>query len=161
MLTINGLYEKVKAVNTDKVIDTAFQNSVSDLGEINKVQLFDGKGNDGQNLTPSYFDDPYFKSRESAQRYSDWKDKITPNPKRQSGTPNLFINGKYYDSRSVFLRGQNIVYDATFKGIEIEGKYAGKVDGLGGDYKKQFLDESLRQNFNKEISAATGLKFGK
>lgn len=160
-MTIKGLYRKVEQIDNDKIIGNAFENTVDDLGLINKDQLLAGKNNKGQDITPSYFDDPYFKSKEAAQRYSNWKDKITPNPKRNPGTPNLFINGRYHNSRKVVMSGDRILYDASYLGKEINQKYSGQIDGLGGEFKKEFIKNSLRPALNKEITAATGLKFGK
>lgn len=146
-------------MDVGKVIHEAFQENVEVLGEKNKEQLSAGKNKQGTDITPGYLDDPYFKSRESAQRYSLWKDKITPNPLRKSGTPNLFINGAYYKSRRVVLSGDTLQYSADFLGAEIERKYGDQVDGLGGEFKKDFLDKNLRPALNRRISNATGLKF--
>src|SRR5258708_7633887 len=101
MTTFIDLKKKFEALNTDKIITKIMDDTQVQLLEENKEQMYDGKLKTGGNITPSYLEDPYFKSRESAQRYSDWKDRITPNPERESGVPNLFINGKFYDSLKI------------------------------------------------------------
>lgn len=83
-------------------------------------QLDEGKRPDGSEIRPYYSEDPYFKSKESAGRYASWKQKITPNSKRNKDAPNLRINGKFYSELSAKI---------TQDGIKIEGRtnYARKI----------------------------------
>lgn len=105
-----------------------------------KNQLLEGKNPDGFDITPSYFDDPYFKSPESAKRYSDWKDRITPNPKRKKGTPNLFINGRYHNSIEVLSSSVGVTINASFLQTEISNKY-GDVLGLNPEHASKYSVE--------------------
>lgn len=83
-------------------LNAALKHSVVDkaleIVELNKGQLWDGKGRDNADLSPSYLEDPYFKTIESAKKYVSWKSKITPNSNRKAETPNLFIKGVFYES---------------------------------------------------------------
>lgn len=161
MLTFAALLRKIGSLDTDKIIDQAIDNTLEVISDKNKEQLLAGKSKQGIDIFPSYLDDPYFKSKESAQRYSDWKDRITPNKERKSGTPNLFIDGTYHKSRTLKRDGDVLQFGATFLGQEIEAKYGNQIDGLGGHFKKEYQDESLRPALNSLITNATGLKFGK
>lgn len=159
MLTISSLSERFKSLNTDKVIDESLNETKDELLKINNEQLYDGKTNKAENIFPTYLEDPFFKTKEAAQRYSDWKDRITPNPKREKGVPNLFINGMYHNSRRIELSDDRFIFTSGVQiGIDIERKFK-NIDGLGGEYKKKYLDENLGPTVQKKISNFTGLSF--
>lgn len=158
-MTIKGLYRKVQKLDTNKIIDNVLEENIDALNEKNKEQLLAGKNRLGEDISPSYFEDPYFKTPAAAQRYSDWKDKITPNAKRKRGVPNLYIDGTYHRSRKTTISGDTITYSADFIEQEIELKYGDTINGLGGEFKNDFLNNNIRPVLTKEITAITGLKF--
>lgn len=161
MITIKSIADKFRALNTDKIIDESLAETKEAFIKANKKQLLEGKRSDGNDITPSYLDDPYFKTRESAQRYSDWKDRITPNPKRKSGTPNLFIKGPFHNSIDVSFNRDTISFDASFHAANaIEDKYTSKIFGLGGDIKKDYLNNDLSPVIQEKISTFVNLRFG-
>lgn len=154
------LSELIAAVNNIRVNDIcsdAVADTKEDLLRINKEQLYDGKLKTGADLSPTYLDDPYFKTPASAKRYSDWKDQITPNSKRKSGVPNLFITGVFYDSLSISISGMDVDVDSSFsKATDIESKFSTAIFGLGGEYKEDYLEivkpvvfEDLTEQLNK------------
>lgn len=162
MGTIFDFSRKIKALDTDSIITEVFSENVEVLEEINKSQLYAGKTRDGSDLSPTYLEDPYFDDRggiTAALRYSAWKDSITPNSERRQHVPNLFINGFYYGSRRVQLVGDKVVYEADYKGSDIENKYGEGINGLGGKYKAEFLKDYLGPGIKQRITNATGLKF--
>ena len=126
----------------------------------NREQLLEGKLSTGKDITPSYLDDPYFKSKEAAQRYSDWKDEITPNPKRKKGTPNLIITGPYHRSIDLKVTGEDFEFLSSFKNAkDIEKKFTENVYGLDDDNKEELIDERLNESWQRTVEAQTGLKF--
>lgn len=128
--------------------------------EKNKDQLFDGKLSTGEDVSPTYLEDPWFKTKAAAQRYSDWKDAITPNPRRKKGVPNLFITGPFYDSWQVQIKGGGLLYHSSFfKASSIESKFGTDIYGLGGDYRDQYLENNLKPEWQQRIELQTGLKF--
>lgn len=146
MFTIAKIKQNVTRTR-DSIEDTsvlAIQLTSDILVEENRDQLYDGKDRLGRDITPSYLDDPYFKSRESAQRYSDWKDTITPNPNRTKGTPNLYIVGTYHKSIKIDVSGTSIIYKASFRGPEIEAKYGENIYGLGGSRRLKYTEGVLK-----------------
>jgi len=160
-MTIKGLLNKVEALQKTYeviIVGVMVDNKIW-LGALNKQQLLAGKRNDGANISPGYLEDPYFKTLAQAQAYSDWKDRITPNPMRRSGTPNLFINGFYHDSREIIVLGEKIIYFADYKGVEIEKKYTDKINGVGGIWAEAFIGIHLRPDLQNKITDLTGLKF--
>lgn len=149
MAGVRAVYQKLLAAKEalPVVAENAIDQTKDDLVELNREQMMEGKNKFGQNLTPSYFNDPYFKSAESAKRYSAWKDKITPNPNRPSGTPNYFINGAYHRSIKATVQGGKIVVDSDFKGASnIESKATG-IYGLSAAFKVRYID-ILKPVFN-------------
>jgi hypothetical protein len=76
--------------------------------ELNRSQLWEGKTNEGKDITPKYSENPFFKSKESAEKYANWKQKITPGKTRKKDVPNLFIDGTFYDSIYAKLYGDEI-----------------------------------------------------
>ncbi len=160
-MTIKGLNSRLKKMNTNNIIDETMKENLDALEAKNRDQLLAGKNRSGDDIFPTYLQDPYFKTPQAAQRYSDWKDKITPGHGRKSGVPNLYITGQYHKSRNISISGDVIHYEATFLGPEIDKKYGSQVAGLGGDFKKEFISETLRPTLNKKITNAIGVKFGK
>lgn len=154
MRTINSLLKAVEKIQIQLVCEIAVDQTKENLLSLNRQQMFDGKTETGGDISPSYLEDPYFKSRESAQRYSDWKDKITPNPKRKKGVPNLFIVGTFHDSISIEVAGSSIKFQSSFeKASAIVSKFSGNIYGLGGEYKADYIVTDL--------SPATGVELVK
>lgn len=157
-MTIRGLYNKIQTVDTNKVVQETMEQTTDEILTYNLNQLIDGKTSTGEDITPSYLDDPYFKTREAAQRYSDWKDRISPASKRKKGTPNLFINGYYHSTRRVSIVDGKVVWTSSYKGAgDIERKFK-NIDGLNKDSRSEFIPLILRPVFRQKMEAAIGLK---
>lgn len=141
----------IQQISQDSIIQVK-----DELLTLNKEQMYDGKRADGQDIAPSYFNDPYFKQPGAGQRYSAWKDKITPNPKRSSGTPNLFINGTYYDTITITVLKDRIEYNSNFEQGALEQKYGPKIYSLGGEYRQRWI-EFLQPVFMNNVRDACKL----
>ncbi len=151
---------KVESTNLGLIAASSVRNTSKELLAKNREQLLEGKKRDGRDLTPSYYDDPYFKTRAAAKRYADWKWRITPNPKRKRGTPNLFINGFFHRTIKLNVLGEEIIqFYGAFKQAEIEEKYGEEIFGAGGEKKIAYISESLYPEFKRLMEASLGLKF--
>lgn len=140
-MTITRAIEKLQRIDPQAALENAVNRTIPEYEELNKAQLFAGKNKDGQDLSPTYLNDPYFKTREAAQRYSDWKDKITPNGLRTPGVPNLFINGTYYNSWQTRIAGGRIETQASYERAKsIEDKFSNDVYGLDDPNMKKYRD---------------------
>lgn len=145
MRTLSSTISAINKVNIENLCSSSVDQTKDDLLQTNKDQLFDGKLKTGQDLSPSYLDDPYFKSAASAQRYSDWKDLITPNANRKKGIPNLYINGAFYMSLSVEVAGSSVMMGSSFPDADdIESKFTKNIFGLGGQYKSKYITVTLQ-----------------
>lgn len=145
MRTLSSLISAINKINVGDICSNSIDQTKEDLLEKNKEQLYDGKLRTEEDLSPSYLEDPYFKSAAAAQRYSDWKDRITPNSKRNKGIPNLFINGTFYDSLSISVSKDSISMDSSFsEASDIESKFTTNIFSLGGQYKSNYLNEFVK-----------------
>jgi len=152
----------MQSLDTGKVITDVMTENIQVLGEINLSQMYAGKTRAGIDLSPTYLEDPYFDDKggvAAAMRYSNWKDRITPSPKRKRFVPNLIINGYYYSSRQVAVSGNKIVYSSAYIEQDIIDKYGPEVNGLGGEYKSEFLTQHIGPAVRSQITSLTGLKF--
>lgn len=122
---------------------------------LQKEQLYEGKDRTGRSPHPFYTEDPFFKTPESAQRYSDWKDAITPNPKREKGAPNFFITGFWYDSLKLVVTGLKIDFPNAIP--QIEQKWGETILGLNDEKRAIYIETSLLPTFigiiKKRLSA--------
>lgn len=154
------LLETLQSVDIVQVASDSLSEFPEEMVMLNREQLMEGKLSTGLDITPSYFDDPFFKSREAAQRYSDWKDKITPNPKRKRGTPNLFITGPFHESLDLEVtRGEYLFTSSFHKAQDIFSKFSEDVAGLTEDSKEILKEEGLQETWQENVEKATGLKF--
>lgn len=143
MLTIKGLYNRVKELNIDEVIDKAFDGTTEDLAEINSQRMLDGVKSDGS-VMPDY-------SYRSVVVFG-----------KEPGPIILKDTGAFQQSIIVKRNGNIITTKSTdSKNDLLVNEYGEEIFGTGGNYKKEYLKESLRPALNKEIKAITGLKFGK
>lgn len=154
------IFNNLEALDIGATAGKALQKSKALVLKKNREQLMEGKLSTGKDITPSYLNDPYFKTREAAQRYSDWKDKITPNPNRKKGTPNLYITGPYHRSIDFNVKGLEFFFTSKFDAAAaIEKKFTGNIYWLDQENKEELLDESVEDAWQKGIEKQTGLKF--
>lgn len=150
--------EVIEKFDVKQPASEAFAECVGDVLTLNQEQLLEGKLSSGEDITPTYFDDPYFKTPEAAKKYSDWKDKITPNPKRKSGTPNLFIIGTFHRSLGLEVEGENYSYVSTFeKEIDIVRKFSEEIYGLSEEKREILIEEKLEELFFDKVHEKLGL----
>lgn len=159
MGTIKGLLDKVRQVDLRREVPMIIQYYDLFIENAIRDQLYDGKNSLGEDITPSYLDDPFFKSPEQALAYSKWKDKITPNPNRKTHTPNLFINGYFHSTINLKVTKEEIIYDTNAFGKEIIAKYGDKLLGMGPITKEVFIEDLFYPRLKKIITQITGLKF--
>lgn len=159
MSTIIGMLNRFEKVDTDVIIYQVIAESDQDLVDLNREQLYDGKTNQDTDIRPLYIEDPYFEGDvKRAQAYSDWKDKITPNPRRSPGVPNLYINGFFHSSIQVTVLPDTVVFKSSWsEGDDIEKKFK-NIYGLGGEYKIIFLRDYLSPVLKERMELETGLQ---
>ena len=128
-----------------------------------REQLYSGLDGNGDYLSPTYDDDPYFREKgpwqNRAQAYKHWKERITPpEPSRRLGlparpveVPNLFITGPFHRSIKAELRGERLtVFTSGFRdGPLIERKYGAAIFSLGTRAREYFVGNLLRPHLRQ------------
>jgi len=143
-MTITGLYNKVSTMDTSKVIDSAFDQTLEKLADVNRERMNDGVKADGS-IMPNY-------SPVSVNVFG-----YPPGPIKLKAT------GAFQAKIGVKRKGNVLSTESSDEKnfmLESTERYS-PIFGTSGSYKKQFLDEALRPALNKGITLATGLKFGK
>lgn len=136
-----------------KIAEGFEKNALECLGEQSDVvvkaireQLMSGRGGDGDLLSPTYINDPYFHEHEwrrtdkttgkkyhGAEGYRDWKQDITPPkgsemlglPPRPEDVPNLFIEGKFHNEINASMADGFLTVDpGNGDGPDIVKKYS-------------------------------------
>lgn len=137
-------------MNTDVISEKAIEETADDLQRINKEQLLAGYDKKGELIGSKK---PY-----QNPDYAFYK--ANKNPLPGLGNPDLFDTGAFYEGFETIVQGDSIIQDSTDeKAPELEAKYGEDIFGLGGKFKEEYLDESLRTAFKRAIESATGLKF--
>jgi hypothetical protein len=144
--------EKITPEVIRKIAGESIVENNKEVTDSIKGQLWDGKKGDGQNITPSYLDDPFFETKEKAIAYRNWKNSITKNSNRDPDTPNLFINGYFYDTLFVDS-GSFEVASNSFGNpiIEKYGRETFSIDSKRDDNKEVF--SNLRKSFIQKLKA--------
>lgn len=133
------------------------------LVEIQKYQLYAGQNAVGEQLAPSYLDDPYFKDQAAAQRYADWKatlgqDRSNPiYPKKSKDIPNLIVTGTLvYNTIFASVSPKELIISARTSILsKLEGKYKEPfgINQLGWDYySKKYLIPELKERVQKFLA---------
>ena len=107
-------------------------------------QIYSGQDGDGNHLSPTYDNDPYFEEPgfwyHRAKDYKAWKYTITPPapgsmlglPPRPDDVPNLYIDGTFHSEITTFLMFDVLVVDpGVGNGPDIVAKYGDNILNLG------------------------------
>jgi hypothetical protein len=151
---INEIREALERVNIHQAAVESIVETSEEYLHLNKNQLWAGKKASGADITPSYLDDPFFKTRKQAEAYASWKQRITPNPERNKYAPNLYINGFFYESLQIAVG-----VDITFTGWpEVLQKYD-DIYGLTPEHQPGYNFDVFLPVFANKLSEQTGFVF--
>lgn len=120
-------------------------------------QLYSGLDGNGEHLSPTYDDDPFFEEPgrwyHRNEQYKRWKQEITPpesglktsSPARPTNVPNLFITGPFYDSIKADIAGDGLEFKSSGmqQGGEIVSKYGSQILDLNMLSRDYFVFEHL------------------
>ena len=121
-------------------------------------QLYSGLDGEGEFLSPTYDNDPYFNEfgrwHGASYAYKKWKEKITPPMRSPMLVPNLFITGLFHESIKASREGDVMrVYTSGFRdGPLIEKKYGEAIFKLTEDAREYFNIYALRPWLNDFIT---------
>lgn len=147
MLTISKLKKRVESMDIRQVITDALEETTGDFEQKNREQMLAGKTKDGKAIAPKY----------RSSKYASAKNAMNPAP--GLGTPDLKLTGEFHRLLDVEVGKVNFdIVSLDDKGPELEDKYPA-IFGLGGEFKKAYLEGSLRPLLKEKIEGKTGLKF--
>jgi hypothetical protein len=140
-MNIIRLYNKVASMDTEKVAIVSVEESKGPLVDKNRERMLDGIRSDGSEM-PIY-------SYISQTVYGYPNERIK-----------LRDTGAFQNSIFVIVSGLRILTDSRDqKSPVLQQRYGPRIFGTGGQYKIEFIRESLRPAFKANITLATGLKF--
>lgn len=155
-MNVLELRNNLLALNIPEKIIELNEKHAKEFIKANTDQMWDGQNPDGTDISPSYLDDPYFKTRKAAMAYANWKFKLTPNSKRNKYAPNLFINGYFYDT---------LVLNAKKPAIEVHDAFGSQVAtshpkalGVSMENLSDIAKRVYLPDFFKYLEDKTGLK---
>jgi len=137
------LIDDLRSFDFEKEQQEIVADNSEKLVELQREQMLEGRGIDGEYIRPFYSENPYFKTPEAAKRYAAWKKRITPNDKRPEDVPNLFVDGTLH--RSLFAKVEN----QTFS-ILTNVSFGEKVFEVHKN--AQGLDEESRKDFGMSVT---------
>jgi len=154
--TVIDFIDNVEALDIEPIAALLVEQYQGEITGGVKRQLWDGKKPDGSDITPSYLDDPYFKTRKQAEGYAKWKSGgAFANPNRGLYTPNLYINGYFYSTITVSIGARFEVFSTWG---EVGSKYADAL-GLSEGEANKIIDQFVRPAYEVIVTRQTGLKF--
>lgn len=160
MATVHQLRERLQAVNIREIALELYEKHSKEFERANRKQLWNGKKADGTNITPSYSNDPYFKTRKQAEAYARWKfsGKYSQGTTRDKDTPNLYINGYFYSTIVLSVSEKPVlVVNDTF-GSQVESGHPG-ILGVGRENLKEIAQKYFLPEFYDYLEKTTQLKF--
>lgn len=156
MATALDLIQNLKSLDIGSIASTITEKNEKHITSAVKSQLWDGQKPDGSDITPSYLDDPFFKTRKQAEGYANWKMKLSKNSKRNKYAPNLYINGYFYGTIMVKMNKEKFEVGSTWS--EVGSKYKDAL-GLSVEHGSEIVEEYIRPEWEVMVEKLTGLKF--
>lgn len=146
-VTVDDLIAELKLVMEDipqTIKDSIFSNQ-KQIIQLQRLQLYDGKNNKGEDIHPFYTEDSYFKTAKQAQGYIKWKQKITPNSNRNPNAPNLYINGYIHRNIILFEANGEVIFKIN-SSVNFADELLSKYDdllGLNPDNQEKIENEII------------------
>lgn len=158
---IEAITEKWRSVNLEREAIAIAQNNTDEIADLNRQQLLAGKDSTGQSL-PLYTEDTFFKTKEAATRYMNWKRHISPNKDKPADVMDFFISG--YTHKGIFatIAGSEITLkNNTLFANSIQNKTKGLAWGLNSESEAKVWSQILRAPLIARIVTITGASINK
>lgn len=141
MATINQVYQRVKALDTNQLINEAFDETLDELADINRDRMLDG-------VKANWVKMPDYSAR-SVTEFGK-----LPGPIR------LYDTGEFQQAIKVTREGDVLITESLdSKNDLLVYNYGEEIFGTFGQYKQKYQDIDLRPVLHRKIENATGLKF--
>lgn len=144
MATIRGLYNRMKALDTDQVIEQSVAETADSYANLNAEQMHKGINSQGEQI-----------GQYKSEAYAEMKN--IQNPLPGFGVVDLRLTGDFYAGIKTTVSGEKVTTESSDpKNDQLVEKY-GPVFGLSDRYRREYLNEGLRPVFKGKILAQTGL----
>ena len=164
MSILTDLLARVQGVNeglrTGELVRDALFSRSADVMEMQQRQLLAGKRPDGSDIAPAYSEDlkpsGYFHSVESAGRYAAWKQTLSYpySVQRNADSPNLYINGKFYDELAVDFGTDAVgIIATTAYASGIMAKYANAFGLSSENWNTVFSERGALEDLMNELKS--------
>jgi len=117
-MNLRDFANKINNIKPRDIMNNISNSLSEEFVRLNKEQLMEGKSSLGVDMSPSYLNDPFFKTYLAAKTYRDWKQRITPNPNRNPDAPNLYITGQFHSGFFMNRQGEEFVIDSNDKNTD-------------------------------------------
>jgi len=147
----------LQAFDFGQELVTIVEDNKDKLADLQREQMMEGRGADGEYIRPFYSEDPYFKTPLAAKEYAEWKQRSFPNPKRPFDVPNLYINGYFH--RSIFAIVSANEFTLTTN-VELGDKVFDEhpnAQGLDEEKKMYFAENVTMPAIMLKLKEKTGL----
>lgn len=162
--------KQMRVDNWPEVIEYCVQNWYYEILDLNRDQLLLGRNTDGELLSPTYQNDPYFRTSAQAQSYARFKRALERfhrmrltfplnYPDKPADTPNLIIRGNFqdgmyikFDAESFTIGSRPLAPMTITDAADIERKYNRKVFGLAPLSVEFWWNHRLRQELSDYIN---------
>ncbi len=143
---VDALRERADLV--DEVVEWQLHEYADEIKDLQRDQMLMGRNSEGEEFTPDYLHDPYFKTFMAAVIYANFKAKLAKMHRARirfplnypdnwyKKTPNLIVTGVFQNaiyltvSADTFTLGSRSTAEDGADAADIEAKYHGKVFGL-------------------------------
>lgn len=161
-MTLHELQRRLKGFSLQSEVADSVNETKEAMLSLNRMQLLRGLTSEGEYLSPKYSEDPFFKSKESAKRYAQWKKKIEPvKTDRPEDVPNLYIVGVFHGSIDVNANANEYTFTSSASFASgVEGKFS-DIYGLTSESKSEtYIPEYLLPSVQRKVTSKLGFKFG-
>lgn len=160
-MTLHEAQRRLKPFDIRREVAESIQATEDAYLVLNRKQLRRGRDKNDNYLSPKYSEDPYFKSKEAALRYANWKKSIDVQTDKPFDVPNLYINGRFHNSLHLVANTRVIDFiSASPDAKGIEQKFnQNKIYGLTDESKAKYIPENLFPELKQRITSKLGFGF--
>ena len=142
MGTISNMIERIQRLNIKEVAVISLQENTKNMADMNRQQLMEGVGSDGEPLNPSY----------AWESYARQKNQMNSLP--GLGNPDLKLTGKTHDSITYTVEGE-MIKSKLNDVYGLEAKYTTALSSpfrLSKDFKALLIRHWLRKSFKEKAN---------
>ncbi len=151
-MTFPELYDSVKNFDVIKETSDILESIQDNILEMNRNQMWDGLTAKGEDIRPKYSENPFFKTKEQAAGYAKWKWAISSQgSKRDIDTPNLYINGYFYESLR-FKKDELKIVTENALGAEVTSEHK-DVLGLMPENINEVIEVTLQPKLTEKLQS--------